>query len=141
MAKQPWISQIRNARSPAEQIDALRALKNEIIGHPLKKELAVELGILDSVVRLTYNKTGSRHDGKASQHSIAPRPLGEEEMVRLQGLQVIASLALGETIYLHLARRLLSNILLMICRRTAIPSTSPFVDSLTSDPFKPLSVE
>lgn len=95
MTKQAWLSQLRNARSSAEQIGALRALKNEIIGHPLKKELAVELGILDPVVRLTFTKAGSRQDGKSHDHTFAPRALNEEEMVRLQGLQVMASLALG----------------------------------------------
>lgn len=95
MAKQAWLSQIRNARNSAEQIGALRALKNEIIGHPLRKELAIELGILDPVVRLTFNKAGSKQDGKSHDHSLAPRALNEEEMVRLQGLQVMASLALG----------------------------------------------
>ncbi len=97
MAKQPWLSQIRNSRSPAEQISALRALKNEIIGHPLKKELAIELGVLDSVIRLTFNKNTGRQDGKSPEATLNPRSLTvtEEEMVRLQGLQVVASLALG----------------------------------------------
>ncbi|KAF4625055.1 hypothetical protein G7Y89_g13115 [Cudoniella acicularis] len=92
---QPWVSQARNARNASEQIGVLRALKNEIVGHPLKKELAVAQGVLDPVVRLTASKTGSRQDGKSHDHSFATRPLGEEEMVRLQGLQVIASIALG----------------------------------------------
>jgi hypothetical protein len=96
MARPPWISQIRNARNPAEQIAVLRALKNEIIGHPLKKETVVASGALDPVVRLTSNRAVSRHDGKTHDHSFASRPLVEEEMVRLQGLYVIASIALGK---------------------------------------------
>jgi hypothetical protein len=95
MARQAWVSQIRNAKSPAEQISILRTLKNEIIGHPLKKELVVTLGTLDPVVRLASNKAVSRQDGKSHDHSFASKPLVEEEMVRLQGLQVIASIALG----------------------------------------------
>lgn len=98
MAKQPWIStaaQIRHARNSAEQIGALRALKNEIIGHPLRKELAVKQGVLDPVVRLVFNKSASIQNGKAHDHTFAPRSLAEEEMVRLQGLQVLASVALG----------------------------------------------
>jgi hypothetical protein len=96
MTKQAWISQIRNARNTTEQIDALRALRNEIIGHPLKKELAMELGVLDPVLRLTFNKAGSRHDGKSQEHANVSGLLSDEEIVRLQGLQVLASLALGE---------------------------------------------
>lgn len=95
MARQPWVAQIRNARSPAEQIAALRALKNEIVGHPLKKELAVQLGVLDPVIRLTFSKSSNRQDGKGHDHTFATRALNEEEVVRLQGLQVLASIALG----------------------------------------------
>ena len=96
MARQPWVAQIRNSRSPAEQIVVLRALKNDIVGHPLKKELAVALGVLEPISRLVFNKTSTRQDGKAHDYSFACRPLSEEEVVRMQGLQVIASIALGE---------------------------------------------
>ncbi|TVY86348.1 Uncharacterized protein LAWI1_G008344, partial [Lachnellula willkommii] len=95
MARQAWVSQIRSAKTPAEQISILRTLKNEIIGHPLKKELVVTLGTLDPVVRLASNKLAGRQDGKSHNHSFASKPLLEEETVRLQGLQVIASIALG----------------------------------------------
>ena len=91
----PWVPQIRNARSSAEQIAALRALKNELIGHPSKKEAVVVSGILDPVVRLVSHRA-VRQDGKSHDHSFASRPLNEEETVRLQGLHVIASIALGK---------------------------------------------
>lgn len=96
MARQPWVAQIRNARNLTEQIAALRVLKNEIVGHPLKKELAVHLGVLDPVIRLTFSRTTSRQDGKGHDHSFASRALSEDEIVRLQGLQVLASIALGK---------------------------------------------
>ena len=96
MARQPWVAQIRNARTPAEQTAALRALKNDIIGHPLRKESAVALGVLDPIVRVTSNRASIRNDGKAHDHSFAAKPLNEEETVRLQGLQIIASIALGQ---------------------------------------------
>lgn len=95
MARQPWVAQIRNSRNAAEQIVALRALRNEIIGHPLKKEMVVTLGILDHVARMSSNKSTVRQDGKSHDHSFVSRPLSEEEMLRLQGLHVIASVALG----------------------------------------------
>jgi hypothetical protein len=96
MARPPWVAQIRNSRNNAEQIEVLRALKNEIVGHPPQKELVVTLGVLEPIIRLTFNKNGIRQDGKSHDHSFASRPLSEEEMVRLQCLQVIASIALGE---------------------------------------------
>jgi len=96
MSQQPWASQVRNARNSAEQVAVLKALKNGLIGHPLKKELAVAAGVLEPVARLVSNRTVSRHDSKSHDHSFASRPLTEEELVRLQGLHVIASIAMGE---------------------------------------------
>jgi hypothetical protein len=96
MARLPWVAQIRNSRNAAEQTNVLRALKNEIVGHPPQKELVVTSGVLEPIIRLTFNKNGTRQDGKVHDHSFASRPLSEEELVRLQCLQVIASIALGQ---------------------------------------------
>ncbi|KAH7413148.1 armadillo-type protein [Cadophora sp. MPI-SDFR-AT-0126] len=129
MARQPWVAQIRNARTPAEQILTLKALKNEIVGHPLKKELAVTQGVLEPVVRLTFNKAGSRQDGKSHDYSFASRPLMEEEQLRLQGLQVVASVALGGPAFLIplQAAASLPAILSNLC-----PSSNPSQLVLTS---------
>jgi len=90
-----WALQIRNARNTTEQISVLKALKNHLIGHTAKKELAVASGVLDPVVRLVYNRPSSRNDSKSHDHTFASKPLGEEELVRLQGLYIIASIAAG----------------------------------------------
>ncbi|PMD38916.1 armadillo repeat protein-like protein [Hyaloscypha variabilis F] len=95
MARLPWVVQIRNSRNTGEQIEVLRALKNEIVGHPPQKELVVTSGVLEPIIRLTFNKNIARQDGKSHDHSFASKPLSEEEVVRLQCLQVIASIALG----------------------------------------------
>ncbi|RFU26130.1 hypothetical protein B7463_g10212, partial [Scytalidium lignicola] len=95
MAKQAWPQQLRNSKSQIEQIVALRAIKNEIIGHSAKKEMVVSLGVLDSIARMSCNRTVSRENGKAHDYTFASRPLTEEESVRLQGLHIIASIALG----------------------------------------------
>jgi hypothetical protein len=137
MARLPWVTQIRNSRNTAEQIEVLRALKNEIVGHPPQKELVVTLGVLEPIIRLTFNKNGSRQDGKSHDHSFASRPLGEEEMVRLQCLQVIASIALGK--YLSLPPS--SNLLTVYIRRAPFPSTLTGRLCLTSDHIEPLSFE
>lgn len=70
--------------------------KNEIIGHPLKKEMAVLQGILEPVVRMTNNTlVQPRQNDKTSFYNFPPRPLCEEEHVRLYGLHVISSVAAG----------------------------------------------
>ncbi|CAG8959938.1 hypothetical protein HYFRA_00012655 [Hymenoscyphus fraxineus] len=126
MARIPWSTQIRNARNTAEQVSLLRTLKNEFVGHPLKKEAAVAAGVLEPVVRLTFNKTGSRSNGKSHDQTSTPtsisQPLSEEEAVRFQGLQVLASLALGGPAFLpplH-AASVLPAILSNLC-----PSNNP----------------
>ncbi|QSZ34514.1 hypothetical protein DSL72_006108 [Monilinia vaccinii-corymbosi] len=101
LATQRWPLLIRNARTTSEQIANLRALKNEIVGYAPKKELAVTMGLVEPVVRLSSNKTSPRtQDGKAHNHSFSIRPLEEEEMVRLQALQVLGSLAYGGPAFL-----------------------------------------
>ncbi|KAJ5038842.1 uncharacterized protein L3040_006521 [Drepanopeziza brunnea f. sp. 'multigermtubi'] len=95
MARKPWVAQLRNATTVAEQIVCLRALKNDIVGNPAKKEIAVTEGILETVVRYTFNRAENGQEGKLENHTLASRPLLEEELLRLQGLQVLASVALG----------------------------------------------
>ena len=99
MARPSWIEQIRRAIAPADQVVALRGLKNDLVGQPLKKELAVAMGVLDPIVHLSSNKSMSRNESKAHEHLFPHRQLAEGEMVRLQGLQVLASIALGRTSY------------------------------------------
>ncbi|CZS88541.1 related to armadillo repeat protein [Rhynchosporium agropyri] len=129
MARQPWVAQIQNARTPPEQITTLRALKNEIVGNPLRKELAITQSVIEPVVRLAFNKSGSKQDGKAYDYSFASRPLFEEEEVRLQGLQVLASVALGGPPFLTplQAASSLPAILSNLC-----PSSNPSQLVLTS---------
>jgi hypothetical protein len=95
MARPSWIEQIRYAATPAEQVMALRGLKNDLVGHPLKKEMAVLQGALDPIVHLSTNRQMNRSESKGHDHTFAHRQLAEGEMVRLQGLQVLASIALG----------------------------------------------
>jgi hypothetical protein len=135
MARRSWLSQIRNAASPADQVVALRALKNDLVGHPLKKEMAVTQGVLDPIVHLSFNKTVNRSDGKAHDHTFAHRPLMEEEMVRLQGLQVLASIALGRILTSPAWHQL------TIYRRPVIPGPSTICIRSTRHSLEPLPVE
>ncbi|TGO67964.1 hypothetical protein BOTNAR_0032g00080 [Botryotinia narcissicola] len=70
LATQRWPLLIRNARSTSEQIANLKGLKNEIVGHALKKEMVVTMGLVEPVVRLCFNKSVPKNqDGKAHDHS------------------------------------------------------------------------
>ncbi len=94
----PILAQVRNSRSPSEQIVALRALKNDIIGHQQKKEMWVGLGVIEPIVRImTFNKAPGKQNGKERHdHSFNSGSISEKEMARLQALCVIGSLARGE---------------------------------------------
>ena len=96
----PVLSQIRVARTYAEQATALCALRDEIIGHSQRKEWWVKNGILESLVKMLQNNVrppASSH-GKEISHpgQSEPAPLGEEETTRLLCLQLLAVLANGE---------------------------------------------
>lgn len=81
-----------------EQLSALRTLKNEIVGHDQKKEKWVENGIIEPVVKiLESSRSSTSTNGKDSSRGRPPtsRPLTSEESVRLQALQILASLANG----------------------------------------------
>jgi hypothetical protein len=95
----PILNQLRVAKSCIEQTHALRALKNEIIGHVQKKERWVEFGVLDPVVKmLGSNQSPPKLSARDARDSASfPRQLSEEETVRLQALQVLASFATGES--------------------------------------------
>ncbi|KAF7550573.1 hypothetical protein G7046_g7965 [Stylonectria norvegica] len=92
----PILAQFRNARSLSEQTTALRALKNEIVGHIQKKEAWVALGVLEHIVAtLESSRSTPKPNVKDAQIALPQLPLSEEETVRLQALQLIATFANG----------------------------------------------
>jgi armadillo repeat-containing protein 8 len=85
------------ARSYSEQAVALRSLKDEMIGHVQHKEKWVEHGILVSLVRaLQTSRSPTRLSGKEAGGSAGHSSLAEDDLVRLQSLQLLASIANGE---------------------------------------------
>ncbi|KAH8714370.1 armadillo repeat protein [Ilyonectria robusta] len=106
----PILSQLRSARTLPEQAAALRALKNEIVGHIQKKELWISLGVLDPIVRtLATARSPAKPNGKDARFPQVQRHLSEEESVRLQALQLVACFAHGGPAFLaplHAARAL-----------------------------------
>ncbi|PHH75802.1 hypothetical protein CDD80_2051 [Ophiocordyceps camponoti-rufipedis] len=89
-----------SANSYTEQAAALRLLKDQVVGHIQKKEAWVALGVLDPIVS-TLSNSSSRFNGKDARSQLATRPLSEEETVRLQALQLIASFASGGPAFLE----------------------------------------
>jgi len=92
----PILAYIHNARTYADRAAALRSLKNDIVGHSQKKEAWVARGALEPVVSLLHS---SRSSPKAANgkpmRSVDLQTLTEEEIVRLQALQVLSSFAGG----------------------------------------------
>ncbi|KFY46840.1 hypothetical protein V494_00296 [Pseudogymnoascus sp. VKM F-4513 (FW-928)] len=121
-SSQPILAQILHPSSPAEHITALRALKNDIIGHQQRKEAWVGHGILDSIVQASASQE-SRQDSKSGQEPAAnTESLSEEETLRVQALSILGSLAYGGPQFiapLHCASAL-PAILSNLC-----PSTNP----------------
>lgn len=92
----PILAQLRSAKTFPEQTAALKALKNEIVGHAQKKGEWIGVGVLDPIVRtLSSGRAPSKLNGKDAFDVPDFRPLSEEDAVKLQALQLIASFANG----------------------------------------------
>lgn len=81
----------------AEQLEALQALKNDIVGHVQKKEKWLEAGILEPIVKI-LNTASTSNTSRQRRSS-----LSVDDHVRLQSLQVLSSFAKG-TCNRHLPR-------------------------------------
>jgi len=96
----PILSELRSPTSPATQVAALRALKNEIIGHEQNKEMWIGLGVVAPMSRVlnTHRGVGKRKyrevNGNTECSSRASSRTDEEE-ARLQAIIIIGSLAHG----------------------------------------------
>lgn len=94
----PVLSQIRVARTYSEQATALRALKDEIVGHSQRKEWWIQNGILESLVKILQNsvRPPASSNGKERSQLRQSGPLAEDEVVRVLCLQLLDSFAYGE---------------------------------------------
>ncbi|XP_044723984.1 armadillo repeat protein [Hirsutella rhossiliensis] len=104
----PILAQLRSAKTYPEQAAALQVLKNEVVGHIQKKEAWISLGVLEPIVlTLCSSRSPSKPNGKDARTQLAWRPLADEDSVRQQALQLIASFASGGPAFLaplHAAR-------------------------------------
>ncbi|KAF2710878.1 ARM repeat-containing protein [Pleomassaria siparia CBS 279.74] len=100
----PALIELSNPSSPDAQVTALRYLKNEIVGHDQRKELAVRHGVvkpLAGLLRTEARKDGKRRKWAQNGNSSMGRE-GEktaewstEDELRFQATLVVGSLANG----------------------------------------------
>lgn len=92
----PILGQLRSATTYAEQADALRSLKNDIVGHRQKKEAWVAAGVLEPVVKILETKrTPGKRNGKESRFQSGSPEAAEEESVKVQAIQALSTFANG----------------------------------------------
>ncbi|KAF2796418.1 ARM repeat-containing protein [Melanomma pulvis-pyrius CBS 109.77] len=100
----PALIELSNPSSPEAQVNALRTLKNEIVGHDQRKELAVRHGVitpLAGLLRTEARKGGKRRKGVQNGNSSSGREderaleWSTEDELRLQATLMVGSLANG----------------------------------------------
>lgn len=96
----PILSELRSASSPASQVTALRALKNELIGNEQKKEMWIGLGVLAPIARILNSHKGNgkrrhRELHGSRDHSKQRGSRSDEEEARLQAIIIVGSLVHG----------------------------------------------
>lgn len=93
----PILQQFQTAESLSSQIAALRALKNETIGHDQRKESWIRWGIIPILSKILASRQPSGK-GAAEAELNGSRTSGsrsEEEEACLQAIIVVGSLAQG----------------------------------------------
>lgn len=90
------IEALSNADSTHQQLESLRHLKNSIIGHDQRKELAVKQGVLESLVNIVSSGPPGEHNGTSTGHT---QQWQQQEETRLQATIILGSLAAGGTAY------------------------------------------
>ena len=89
--------------APDNRLAALRALKNELIGHDEKKDLWVRSGVLGplrdvlSIPKRPDSSTPKRHQGRS-----------EQEEARLQAIVIVGSIAQGQWLFAYRLLRLVA---------------------------------
>jgi hypothetical protein len=103
------LQELANPASPEAQVNALRTVKNEIVGHDQRKELAVRHGVvkpLAAILRTEARKGGKRRRGARNGSNGGPVSVevqalqgswSIEDELRFQATLVVGSLANGES--------------------------------------------
>ncbi|GAB7333138.1 hypothetical protein MBLNU13_g04803t1 [Cladosporium sp. NU13] len=90
------IEALKIADSAYQQTESLRQLKNSIIGHDQRKELAVKQGVLESLVKIVSSPRTGEYNGAAPE---CTQPRTQQDEARLQAIIILGSLASGGTAY------------------------------------------
>lgn len=95
------LSELRSPSSPASQVAALRALKNEVVGHEQKKEMWISLGVVTPISHIlnTHRGSGKRKHKDTNgvvDHITWSRSRSGEGEARLQAIIIVGSLAHGK---------------------------------------------
>lgn len=95
----PAVEAFKNAQSTQQQIDSLRKVKNSIVGHDQRKELAVKDGILEALIAVIRRHTRpSEQNGAANGHT---QLWTEQDEARLHATVILGSIAAGGAPFVH----------------------------------------
>jgi hypothetical protein len=126
------LNELSNPSTPEAQIAALQSLKNEIVGHEQRKELAVTHGVvkpLAGLLKAEARRGGKRRRSQANGHgsglfSESRGSLAEwttEDELRFQATLVVGTLANGEpTATTQITSIKTLELTRLICRRASI---------------------
>lgn len=92
------VAQLRAAASPSEQLIVLKLLKNQIIGHPVRKEYLVRHGLIACLVSLLSSALGDRKGASSESANGSAAPVSVRSTstdVHYQTLTLLGSLAQG----------------------------------------------
>lgn len=86
------IQALANADSPQQQIESLKQLKNNLVGHDQRKEIAVKNGVLESLVAIISTSVSGEQNGASTGQ---PQAWTQQDEARLQATIIVGSLATG----------------------------------------------
>lgn len=89
------LQELKTIPAPEDQLNLLRLLKNDIVGHGQRKELVVQNGLLDPLV--TILDSANKSSGKqALDRDCRSSRADLDDDIRLQAIMIVGSLANGE---------------------------------------------
>jgi hypothetical protein len=92
------IQALANADSPQQQTESLKQLKNNLVGHDQRKEIAVKNGVLESLVAIISTSGSSEQNGASTGQAQA---WTQQDEARLQATIILGSLATGGAAYVQ----------------------------------------
>ncbi|KAF1353538.1 armadillo-type protein [Delphinella strobiligena] len=119
------LRELKTIPAPEDQLELLRLLKNDIVGHGQRKELVVRHGLLDPLAQIllsTTKATGKKVSLPSTSQLDQPAPLSLEHDIRLQATLIVGSLANAGPAFVP---PILSNNLLQALLQALVPADFP----------------